>query len=213
MCFTQHVNEEKIDVIYLANPLDKLYEGVDADFSNKIPEKYFLFVGGREGYKNFMFFVQMFSRLNPIENNLFIVCTGSNFTEAEKFLFKKLNIEKRILCYFLSDAELFFLYSNALALIFPSLYEGFGLPVLEAFSCNCPVLLSDSSSLAEIGNDAVLKFEPKDPMSFLNCLKLVLDESFDRETFIKNGNLRLKEFSWNLTGKKTLETYKKVLLN
>lgn len=207
------VDEKKIDVIYLANPLDNLYDSVDSNFSNKIPEKYFLFVGGRDGYKNFMFFVQMFSRLKPAENNLYILCTGSKFTDAEKYLFKKLNIENQILCYFLSDAELFFLYSNAIALVFPSLYEGFGLPVLEAFSCNCLVVLSNSSSLAEIGDSAVLKFEPKDPMSLLNCLKLVLDKSFEKEAYIENGKIRLKDFSWTLMGEKTLETYKKVLSN
>jgi len=99
------------------------------------------------------------------------------------------------------------LYKNALVFIFPSLYEGFGLPVLEAFSCGCPTLLSNTSSLPEIGGDAALYFDPHDPASLTDALEHIISDNSLRKQLILKGYERSKLFSWEKTAKATKNVY------
>jgi glycosyltransferase involved in cell wall biosynthesis len=207
-----NVDERKIDVVYLANSLEEKSNDVPEAFKKKIPEKYLLFVGGRLDYKNFLFFAQMFASLQRTNKDLNIVCTGSPFNDSEKYLFNKLGIQNCIYNTFVTDDELIYLYKNAIAFVFPSVYEGFGLPVLEAFSCGCPAVISNSSSLSEIGEDAVVYFEPKNPESMLNALKSVVNNPNLREDKIAKGYEQLRKFSWEKTAKQTKEVYKKAML-
>ncbi|MGI4022330.1 MAG: glycosyltransferase family 4 protein [Janthinobacterium lividum] len=207
-----NVNEQKIDVIYLANSLEEEIENVSEAFKNTIPEKYLLFVGGRLDYKNFLFFAQMFASLKLTNKNINIVCTGSPFNASEQYLFNKLGIQDSVHTKFVNDDELIYLYKNAIAFVFPSMYEGFGLPVLEAFSCGCPAIISNTSSLSEIGEDAVVYFDPKNPESMLNALKSVVNNPTFREEMIAKGYEQLKNFSWENTAMQTKKVYEKVLL-
>jgi glycosyltransferase involved in cell wall biosynthesis len=103
------------------------------------------------------------------------------------------------------------LYKNAQAFVFPSLYEGFGLPVLEAFSCGCPAILSNASSLPEIGDDGAIYFNPYDNESITNAIEKVLfDEKF-RYNLIQKGFDRLKFFSWDKTAISTKKVYDSLL--
>lgn len=204
------VDESKIDVIHLANPLDESAEPVSESFIAGMPKKYLLYVGGRWDYKNFLFFAQMFSSLAREHPNVHVVCTGSPFNASENYLLNKLGIKHLFHNAFVSDTELSFLYKNAVAFVFPSMYEGFGLPILEAFSCGCPVLASNSSSLTEVGGDAAIYFEPKNPESLLNALRIVKNPEL-RQEHIQKGYEQLLKFSWQTTAELTKRTYEKTL--
>ena len=103
------------------------------------------------------------------------------------------------------------LYRNAISLIYPSLYEGFGMPILEAFACHCPVLLSNTSCFPEIAQDAGFYFSPYELDSLLNSMEQILLDNSLRDLLINKGRDREKEFSWNKTAKQTLEVYKSVV--
>ena len=97
------------------------------------------------------------------------------------------------------------LYKNALCFVLPSLYEGFGLPVLEAMKNGCPVLISNVSSLPEVGGDAALYFNPEDTNDITKKLEKVIDDKNLREDLIKKGYEQVKKFSWEKTAKDTLK--------
>jgi glycosyltransferase involved in cell wall biosynthesis len=103
------------------------------------------------------------------------------------------------------------LYRNAIAFVFPSLYEGFGIPVLEAFANACPVLVSNTSSLPEVGGDAVRYFAPKDAVSIREAAHAVLDNERYREELVAKGYGQLSKFSWESMAKQTQEAYRRVL--
>ena len=109
-----------------------------------------------------------------------------------------------------NDYDLEYLYQNVRALIFPSLYEGFGLPLLEAMELGCPVLSSSGGSLKEIGGEGIMYFDPKNPESISETIeKLVFSESLIKEN-IKYGFKRVKLFSWEKCAKKTFNVYKQL---
>ena len=124
---------------------------------------------------------------------------------------KKMNILHKVHHVKINDTILKNLYKNAQAFIFPSLYEGFGLPVLEAFSCGCPVILNNSSSLPEIGGDGAIYFEPGDRESIICAVETVLFNEKFREDLIKKGYERLKFFSWEKTADSTKKVYNNLL--
>ena len=111
----------------------------------------------------------------------------------------------------ISDEILANYYQHALFFCFPSLYEGFGIPVLEAFACGCPVLLSNGGALPEIGGDAVLYFNPYDEQSLYEAFEILLfNEALRSELRIK-GYSRIKNFSWDKTYMETLSVYNSIL--
>jgi len=205
-----NVDERKIDVTYLANSLKGNLQVVEDAFKAQIPPEYLLYVGGRWDYKNFLFFAQMMATILKTEPDLKVVCTGAPFNASELYLFNKLGIRQAFQTVFVSDAELAYLYTNAVAFVFPSLYEGFGLPVLEAFSCGCPAVISNTASLPEVGGDAAIYFEPKNPASMLDALKSVLTNPVLREEKIAKGYEQLKKFSLEKTAIQTRQVYEKI---
>jgi len=109
----------------------------------------------------------------------------------------------------ISDQQLVRYYKNAFCLVLPSLYEGFGLPVLEAMDNDCPVIASSSSSLPEIGADACLYFDPKNSDGLLEKLNILNGNGGLRKEMILKGRKRIKDFSWERCGEQTLEVIKK----
>jgi glycosyltransferase involved in cell wall biosynthesis len=200
--------EKKIDVVHLASslcPKQNISNGI------KFPEKFILFVGDRWIYKNFLFFVTAISHLLKDDEDLYLVCTGRPFNEKEIDFFAQNEISRKILQISASDEELATLYGNARVFVFPSLYEGFGLPVLESFACNCPVVLSNTGSLLEIAGDAALYFEPKSTSDIRNAVDKVLTSPSLRADLIYKGVQRLKKYSWTKTVEKTHEIYRKII--
>jgi glycosyltransferase involved in cell wall biosynthesis len=177
-----------------------------------LPDKYILFVGLRGGYKNFAFFVESIAELFSHGKDLNLVCIGGGaFTPAESALFGRLGISKRVRQHSASDEALAGYYRQAALFVFPSLYEGFGIPILEAFGTGCPMAVSRSSSLPEVAGDAVVYFDPRDSQSILSAVKALLHDQELRERMKRLGSERLKLFDWATAALKTREVYRGIL--
>jgi len=204
---------EKIKVIYLANSLKhEMNLPLKSIADLKLPERYLLYVGNRELYKNFLFFIESITPLLSKDNTLSVLCAGGkDFHWTEKQIFRSWGVERKLHYSPVSDELLPSLYANALAFVFPSLYEGFGIPILEAFACNCPVLISNTSSLPEIAGGACLSFDPKDKTSILEAVKQMLSNEFLRTELRNKGKERVKFFSWEHTAEETKRIYESII--
>ncbi len=206
------IKEDKIEVIYLANPLcaDAIEKGKVT--VSELPQKYLLFVGNRRVYKNFDTFVESISSLLQNDNDLHLICAGGGkFTPSEIANLEKLGVINKVTQCSFDDNILAQLYKNALAFVFPSLYEGFGIPVLEAFTCGCPVVTSNKSSLPEVAGDAAEYFDPADKMSISSAVKKVIYDHDLRSELKGKGHERLKGFSWEKTANNTKKLYQSIL--
>lgn len=202
------ISGTNIDVVHLGNSLINNSIG-----AKKIVDKdYILFVGNRSLYKNFKLFVQSVSEL-LIDNKLLLVCAGGGeLTIDELAIIKGLGLEDYVVFEkIINDSVLSNLYANALFFVFPSLYEGFGIPVLESFACDCPALLSNGGSLIEVGGDAAEYFNPNDSNSIHTAVSNLINNQSLRQKLKENGAIRLNEFSWDNTFSNTLDVYKSVL--
>lgn len=202
-----NINEKKITVTLLATDYQKSY-----NFKKKLKNK-LLFVGSRRGYKNFDGLIEAFSKSKFLKSNFQLIAYGGEkFNNEDKKILEKHNLNNKNII-FLSDrnADVNYLYSNVAAFIFPSLYEGFGLPVLEAMKCGCPVILSNGGSLKEVGGEKLDYFDPQNIENIKdNIEKMLLSEDLQKQT-IEYGFTRSKNFSWEKCAKETLEVYKRQL--
>lgn len=198
---------DKISVIYHASSL------VDGGkMLQALPEKYLLYIGDRRlGYKNFSFFISAIQPLLLNNKDLYVVCTGDSFTLEEKSYFEALGIVDRIKIVFVVDTEMFGLYKSAQLFIYPSYYEGFGIPILESFQAKCPVVLSSSSCFPEVAGNGGLYFDSKSPEQLRQVISDLLNNNVLREDVISKGELRLQDFSWQKSALQTVEIYKEVL--
>ena len=173
-------------------------------------DQYILYVGERKGYKNFMPWLDAIRPLLSADSKLKVVCTGSPFTQAELSQFTEWGIAGRILHISANDAQMASLYRHALCFVYPSLYEGFGIPILEAFTNGCPVCLSDASCFPEVASDAALYFNPNDANSMYSTMKELLESSSLRCELSAKGTLRVKEFSIERMVEQTCNVYRKL---
>lgn len=174
-------------------------------------DKYVLFIGGRVSYKNFDFALLSFAASVLPKLGYTMICTGAKLSEVENELLTKLNLQSKVLA--IDNAtyeELNYLYQNAFALIYPSFYEGFGLPTLEAMNCGCPVIASNTSSLPEIIGDAGILIDPQDISSISAALEKLLDDEV-RNNYLTKGIARAKLFSWDNAAKKHIQLYKSLI--
>jgi glycosyltransferase involved in cell wall biosynthesis len=203
------VKKEMITVVYegVDRNLFKPKEGVVLSNSLKqfgvVPGGYFLFVGTIQPRKNLERLIRAYAQAN-VEPELVLVGAKGWLSDKIYKLPKKLGIEDRVK--FLGrveDTKLPALYSGAQAFLFPSLFEGFGLPILEAFSCNCPVLTSKTSSMPEVAGKAAILIDPYDIDSISDGIKKTMGKDI-RSKLIKEGREQLKQFSWESAAQKTL---------
>jgi glycosyltransferase involved in cell wall biosynthesis len=173
-------------------------------------DRYVLYVGERKGYKNFLPWLSAIRPIFNLDPNLRIVCTGSPFSASEIKLFNKWSISDRLVHIAANDAQMASLYRYALCFVFPSHYEGFGIPILEAFSNGCPVCLSNASSFPEVAGDAAMFFNPHDAQSMQDTLKEVLVSSALRKELSAKGFERSKEFSIERMVEQTCDVYRKL---
>lgn len=200
------IEESKISVVYLGHSVDTN----EISVINGLPKNYILFVGVRHKYKNFMRFIQSFAVLTTKYSDLHLVCTGHSFTKEEQEVIHQLHLTDKVHQYFVSDAQLNYLYQNAKCFVFPSLYEGFGIPILEAFASSCPIALSDTSCFPEIAQEGGCYFNPYDIDSMSDAIsKLIFDTEY-REKQIENGLKVLKQFSWKKMAIETAAIYKSI---
>lgn len=205
-----HIDENKIEVIYLGNSLNI---GKSDDAINiELPKKYILFVGNRGGYKNFDLSIKAITPLLLEDAELSVVCVGGGkFNNIEIKKFKNLNIKDKVFQCSVSDNVLAYLYQRAIVFVFPSLYEGFGIPILESFACGCPVLLGKVSSLPEIAGGAAAYFDPTNIVSIHDTVKRIIHDRELRRNLKLKGFQRVKNFSWEETAKKTKFLYESII--
>ncbi len=204
-------DENNIEVIYHGSSL-KPYEGREKIFN--LPERYILYQGVRGGYKNFNKFLSATSPLLVADSGLYLVCSGStDFTKEEYELIKLLDLEKKVLHFdYIGNEELAYFYQNCLAFVYPSLYEGFGILLLEAMSCGAPMVISNRSSFPEIALDCAMYFDPTSEESIRNSIEEVINNSELRKDLVRKADKRVRDFSWEETARKTKLLYDKVLL-
>jgi len=202
-----NIDPNKIDVVYLANSL----KNKETNNYTLNTSPYLLFVGSRRHYKNFQGMLRSLCRLLN-KYKLKIICAGGgDFSKEEKQLIHSFGINRWVEYIPVNDQILPKLYEQAQAFIFPSLYEGFGIPVLEAFACNCPCILSNVSSLPEIAGDAALYFDPVQPDSIAFSVERILLDTSLRNDLIQKGKKQLSKFSWRATVENTIKLYENII--
>jgi glycosyltransferase involved in cell wall biosynthesis len=205
------IDHEKVDVIYLGNSLDNSYQDKNLNL-DWLPRKYVLFVGIRSAYKNFEKFIRAVVPILVEDNDLHVVCVGGGgFLSTEKEYIKEKDLEDKFIQITCSDRELPYIYKNALCYVFPSLYEGFGLPILEAFSANCPVVCSNCTSLPEVAGDAAVYFDPKSENEIREAVKKVVYDDKLRKDLTQKGAERMRKFSWKETACQTKDIYESLV--
>lgn len=200
---------------YYSIPKDKLlvvYNAVSEAFQQETDislrqQRYFLAVSSLKANKNFVTVLTAFERVSEMKPDikLFVIgdCTGSNFQAIDIRQYRQNHSIKflgRV-----SDEDLVKYYSNAVGFVFPSLYEGFGIPVLEAQACDCPVISSSAASMPEVLQDSALFCEPMDVHGFAGQMcRLAEDESL-RLSMIDKGRMNVRRFSWEDSAEKLIK--------
>lgn len=223
------VAPEKTSVTLLG--VDSTFNGLEPnDARAKVPvdlasptiasldQRYFVFVGRRDEYKNFDHLLQAFSLLRQrSQGNLGydLVVVGDPFSVAEQERIKQLGLGPQNVIHLgtIDDPTLVRIYQSALGFIFPTRWEGFGLPLLEAIAAGTCVLASDIPIFHEIAADAFEAFDPNDPESIADAVATIASDSEKREAYILKGRQLLKQFSWQATVAQTVDIYQRVIRN
>jgi glycosyltransferase involved in cell wall biosynthesis len=220
------INRDKIKVINNAVNTD-IFKALNGNAPNDInkklvpPEKYILYVGNIKFHKNIKNLILAYEHLlNKGITDCYLVIVG----EKERFIAADSNIrdtinspsklsEKIIFTGYMKIDDLSVLYNSASLFVFPSLYEGFGLPPLEAMACKCPVVVSNTASLPEVCGDAAYYVDPHSVDSIAEGIQNVLSDNTLRESLIKRGLERVKLFSWERSAEEHLKIFEEVLSN
>lgn len=198
-----NVDEKKIKVIYHANSLK-----MNITTPRIVKEPYILYVGRRDGYKNAEILMQAFARCRHRKDLKIVFFSTAGFSKEEKRLFEELKIEDRVEHISGSDSTLANLYHYAEIFVYPSLYEGFGIPILEAMHYGTPVITSNTSSLPEVGGDAAQYFAPDSADDLAACMDKLLDNEEQRLKMGQAGILWEKNFSWEKSAEEHTKYYR-----
>lgn len=203
-----HVPEDKMTVIYHGGP-DVTGQSREPLFS--FP--YLLYVGSRNNYKNFW---TMMTSIKPVlqqQPDLHVVCTGTDFSVAEHARFKEMGVDDRMVFHHFHNRDLTGLYGHARCFIYPSLQEGFGIPILEAYAAGCPVLLNRTTCFPEIAQDAAVFFDLYDGQDNLTTTlaDFMTWTPQQREDLLERQRQRLACFSWEKSALELKKVYERVL--
>ncbi len=207
------VNRNKIHVTYLSH--SKIYKPINKDICKnflkkhyKINFEYILFVGNFSPRKNILGLIRSFSKICNENKKINLIIIGVKGQSYETYLNEciKLKIKNRVIFTgFVETSHLPYFYNNALCFIYPSIYEGFGLPPLEAMACKTPVITSNITSMPEILKDSALYINPYDFDDIYLKLNMVLEDKNLKNTLIEKGFEHSKNFSWEKTSLNTLK--------
>lgn len=211
--------ESKIEVIYNGfekniNASSKLTFKSISEKYNVIKETYILYVGTLQPRKNVPVLIKAFKQFKEQNSEFKLVLVGKKgwlYDQIYQEVADSQLTDSVIFTGYVPDDELCILYQNAFCFVLPSLYEGFGVPVLEAMSFGCPVISSFASSLPEVGGEAAMYFDPKSVEGLVDDLSDLKKDSKLKTSLIKRGKERVKLFSWEKTGKETLDIISKAV--
>ena len=206
-----NVPENKIMVNYLSHNATIKCKSCSDDSQNKT-EKYILYIGKRVFYKGFDTLLTAYSKWKK-NRDIKLYVIGSSWSSSEINLLQELRVYQQVILWKNPDDEtLISLYEHAEAFVYPSFYEGFGIPLLEAMACACPVIASRIPSTVEIACDIPFYFEPGDSDDLVNTFNQLLD-SEELQNRIKVGKHRASQFSWEKTAKNFYESLKELYKN
>ena len=203
------VPENKVHVVYHGCSFPEIEHA-----ERLIQNQYILYVGGRGEYKNFLLFARHITPALLRHPELRIVCTGNDFSEQEIQWLNKLNIQDRFIHYKVSkDEEFYSLYHYATCFVYPSEYEGFGIPILEAYKSDCLVLLNRASCFPEIAGDAATYFSLSDVSSNLSeqIESMLSLTSLEREHQLQKQRYQLEKYSWGKSAKQLEQIYRNII--
>lgn len=204
-----HIPEDKIHVVYHGCSFPKI-----EDTSFIVHEPYILYVGDRNLYKNFNLFVEEVADVLKRHEELRVVCTGRDFNEKELQQMKKLGISDRFIRkWIVCDDEFYSLYHHAVCFVYTSEYEGFGIPILEAYQADCPVMLNNASCFPEIAGDAAIFFEMKNNFSDFSKKfeELYSMNENKRLSLLKKQRDRLNLYSWKKSALQLTDIYRSII--
>jgi glycosyltransferase involved in cell wall biosynthesis len=200
---------ERSTVIYLGCSLDTPVTPLAPEAT---PAPCILYVGVRSGYKNFLVLLEAFAASKSLPRTVDLVaCGGRPFSPEERRRIEELGVAGRVRQMGGSDRLLDAYYRAALAFVYPSRYEGFGIPPLEAMAVGCPVACSDAGSIREVVGDAGAYFEPDDVEGLRTILeRLAEDRAYAAELRVK-GFAQIQKYSWERCAEETLQLYQRLL--
>jgi glycosyltransferase involved in cell wall biosynthesis len=230
ICVSEHTKKDLVDLWGIdREKVHVVYEAADPRFGRRsaekvavararygLPERYLLVVGTIEPRKNLNRLLDAIALVRQEREDVKLVIVGRLGWLYQGFLDKLEQFEHReavIRPGFVPDADLPAVYQGAVGTVYPSLYEGFGLPMLESMACGTPVISSRASSLPELGGDAAYYFDPLDVEEMAAALGAVWRDADLRRSMRERGLARASQFSWTRAARETLEVYRSVGLN
>jgi glycosyltransferase involved in cell wall biosynthesis len=215
ICISEHTRSDLLHHYpHLEPRVSVVHHGVDrieapASVTNPLPEYYILFVGVRSGYKNFANAVWAMGASALVRQNYHLVCFGGGpLSAAERQLLADASLPANRVIQCSGDERLLaYAYKHAAALIYPSTYEGFGMPLTEAMMQGCPVLCSGASCFPEICADAAQYFDPTSVESIRQAMEELLDDTARRATLVRLGYQRVAKFTWQACAAGTAVAY------
>lgn len=231
---SQHAKEDIMDALHLpAERIRVIYEAAGDEYvpitdtailaaaraRYGIGEQYIFYLGGLDSRKNVLQLVRAFAQLyRQLENpQLQLFISGNPAKQKGPFfpdprpIAAELGISDQVIYRFVEEADKAAIYSGASLFVYPSMYEGFGLPPLEAMSCGAPVVCSDRTSLPEVVGDAALCVDPDDTQALAEAMRRVLTDTTLRDDLRARSIQRAAQFSWHKTAEETLSVYEEAL--
>lgn len=222
ICISEHTKTDLTEIYGISpDKISVVYLGVDMvpSVKDELPvavrvKPYLLYVGARKGYKNFSALLDAYANSKELRDKYNLIAFGGgDFTKDEQIqiLSKQLKVGVNVIQLGGSDELLSSLYKHASVFVYPSLYEGFGLPPLEAMSQKCPVVCSNTSSIPEVVGNAGEYFDPYNSDDLSRAITSVLSDKSRQNELVVNGTKRIGMFSWDACANNTLDVYRKVL--
>lgn len=214
------ISPEKISVVNLGVNKRFFYKVTDNEKKNVLDKyslmtDFFLFIGTLQPRKNILRIIKAHRRLpEEVKKKHPLVIVGQ-YGWGSQDLMEEIDIMKKkndgVWLSYVAQEELYVLLQLAIGLVYPSLYEGFGLPVIEGFASECPVITSNVTSLPEVAGDAALLVDPYSTKEIMDAMNQLIQNKSLRETLIARGNKRVKKYHWDKVAEDHLVIFKKVL--